>query len=205
MYFRLRFAGQVADAESGLFYNYFRSYNPTTRRYAQTDPIGLDGGMESDQLCECQSVEIQDPLGLFGYAEHNWITSQALDGDMSFPGLDTQVGGVDFLPGSQDTGNSFWHAMRDGRAGQSAQDASRLFDHYVDDNIKSCTQKGLARALHAGQDSSATGHRNFQPWFGGVPGSAHLRGEVMPSKRSLDEAKGKSRDILRRYKASCPC
>lgn len=41
--FNLRYPGQYADAESGLFYNRFRTYIPTVGRYTQGDPIGLSG------------------------------------------------------------------------------------------------------------------------------------------------------------------
>ncbi len=38
----LRFPGQYDDAETGLYYNCFRYYDPTTGRYLSPDPLGLD-------------------------------------------------------------------------------------------------------------------------------------------------------------------
>jgi len=40
-----RFTGQYFDVETGLNYNYFRTYDPQLGRYTQADPIGLAGGM----------------------------------------------------------------------------------------------------------------------------------------------------------------
>jgi len=40
-----RFPGQYEDAETGLYYNRFRYYDPVLGRYISEDPIGLAGGV----------------------------------------------------------------------------------------------------------------------------------------------------------------
>lgn len=62
----LRFPGQVADAETGLHYNYFRHYDPQTGRYTQADPIGLAGGLNRFGYVEANPLSFVDPLGLRG-------------------------------------------------------------------------------------------------------------------------------------------
>ena len=60
----LRFAGQYKDGESGLFYNYFRYYNPQTGRYVTSDPIGLNGGINTYGYAGSNPVYWIDPYGL---------------------------------------------------------------------------------------------------------------------------------------------
>ncbi|MEV0165163.1 RHS repeat-associated core domain-containing protein [Nonomuraea fuscirosea] len=62
----LRFPGQYEDAESGLYYNYRRHYDPDSGRYATSDPIGLRGGWDPHAYVPNPHTWI-DPLGLSAY------------------------------------------------------------------------------------------------------------------------------------------
>ena len=65
----LRMPGQYADAESGLWYNYSRSYDSTTGRYSQSDSVGLAGGSASTYTyVDGNPLVFVDPLGLWSIA-----------------------------------------------------------------------------------------------------------------------------------------
>ncbi|WP_390889488.1 RHS repeat-associated core domain-containing protein, partial [Lelliottia wanjuensis] len=60
----IRLPGQQYDAESGLYYNRHRYYDPRQGRYITQDPIGLSGG-SNGYVYPLDPVNRQDPLGLF--------------------------------------------------------------------------------------------------------------------------------------------
>jgi RHS repeat-associated protein len=60
----LRFPGQYHDRETGLYYNYFRNYDPAIGRYVQSDPVGLLGGMSLYGYANGSPYLEIDPLGL---------------------------------------------------------------------------------------------------------------------------------------------
>jgi RHS repeat-associated protein len=59
-----RFAGQYEDAETGLYYNRFRYYDPRAGLYISRDPLGFEGGINPFAYVADPLVSV-DPLGLF--------------------------------------------------------------------------------------------------------------------------------------------
>jgi RHS repeat-associated protein len=63
--YNLRFPGQVFDGQAGLHYNYFRDYDSAIGRYVESDPIGLDGGVNTYWYADADPASKNDPTGEF--------------------------------------------------------------------------------------------------------------------------------------------
>jgi RHS repeat-associated protein len=62
--FDMRFPGQRHDELSGHSYNYFRDYDRDVGRYAQSDPLGLNAGINTYLYVGGLPTKFVDPLGL---------------------------------------------------------------------------------------------------------------------------------------------
>ena len=62
--FNLRLPGQYHDRETGYYYNYFRTYDPYSGRYLESDPIGLSGGWNTYGYVGGRPIRYFDSKGL---------------------------------------------------------------------------------------------------------------------------------------------
>ena len=62
--YNLRFPGQYYLSETGLYYNYYRDYDPATGRYVESDPLGIKAGVNTYAYVKGDPVTSSDPLGL---------------------------------------------------------------------------------------------------------------------------------------------
>jgi len=62
-----RLPGQWAQAESGLFQNWNRDYDPSLGRYIEADPLGIDAGQNVYAYANETPLDLLDPMGLWPF------------------------------------------------------------------------------------------------------------------------------------------
>ena len=145
--FNLRYPGQYYDKESGLSYNYFRSYDAKTGRYTQSDPIGLDGGWNKFGYAELNPLMYTDPLGLWVFGDS--LPQPVVDfgagmGDTILFGQGQRIrdafgvdGGVDQCSDAYDYGEwagiagSLATGLAGGLKAAGARGAGKEFSHWI--------------------------------------------------------------------------
>jgi RHS repeat-associated protein len=60
----LRFPGQYGDKETNLAYNWMRDYDPSTGRYVQSDPTGLEASLNTYAYLDDTPLTDSDFYGL---------------------------------------------------------------------------------------------------------------------------------------------
>jgi RHS repeat-associated protein len=187
-----------ANASGDSLYNYFRDYDPRIGRYAESDPIGLEGGPDTYVYVDASPLTLTDPMGQYIPGVHNSLSYTQAQGTClgkKAVQLGQMTGDVDHALGSQLPQNASWHSMCP--PGLSPQICRQQRDGYIRGNFGACTLDGLARALHATQDSFAPGHRKFQEWHGfpWSPGGEtwgtaimHFIGDIFPGSSAAARA-----------------
>ena len=197
----LRFPGQYADVESGLYYNWNRYYDPNTGRYITSDSVGLLSGLNSYAYGFNNPTLYSDPWGLWSLTAHRWILREFVlrsNGFGSYQGLLMWLGSLfaDTLQYHQ----NHMHSMRDNET--SREEACRETLRYIERQRRTYGRRlalslasggvipaepayfALGLALHAVMDAWSPAHIPFQIY---EPSDVWRHGNGRRSEESLDD------------------
>jgi RHS repeat-associated protein len=63
--YNLRFPGQLFDGQAGLHYNFGREFDPAVGRFVESDPIGMESGVNTYLYVDADPLRFIDPYGLW--------------------------------------------------------------------------------------------------------------------------------------------
>jgi hypothetical protein len=115
------------------------------------------------------------------------------------------VRAADFNPTfreSQKPENAAWHAMCQ-KFVEPAECWKRYRD-FIDDMIRTCDPKNVARAMHAAQDFAVHGMGEYGAGPGAV-GIPHIIRDFFPSRSQNAAAIAATQQLWQRYQRDCPC
>ncbi|WP_159104355.1 RHS repeat domain-containing protein [Sneathiella glossodoripedis] len=153
-----RFPGQRLSPETGLHYNYWRDYDPTTGRYLQSDPIGLAGGINTYGYVHGNPVNYVNPDGKIALE-----TVVVVGGGAIIVGeairqhcLKTKCGQrmADSLQGLVDELNTLLNESSDDDQDEEVAQCPPLQDDLLGDNVKEGSGNRKVSDLPGGQEAA---------------------------------------------------
>jgi RHS repeat-associated protein len=157
--YNLRFPGQYFDKETNLHYNYFRDYDPAIGRYIQSDPIGLDGGINTYVYVNNQPTIQVDPLGLMGSRGNSAAQRRSAPGQVTGTLDDFKRNYQNMRDANTIGGDKYFHCMANceaARRGSYGEKTACLVSdvrEWTDQNIKG----DPPQASNADQFANASG------------------------------------------------
>ena len=228
----IRLPGQHEDRTTGVYYNRYRYFDLEMGVYASQDPLGIAAGWNIS-LYPLNSLQKIDPLGLHAslgiFTVDQSATLNVLVSEAGLVGVATINRGQIWADSkvNQTAARSFMHAMRNADANQSASDACKQANDFIEkiaaasieEKNKGNTDKSLflfGVALHVLQDSTSVSHVGFQPWsdsYGYVAQAAHAVPEaIMPADEdhplytiTRDAWKAYQSNNVSGFKLDCKC